>query len=247
MEINLKDKITYKNLYGILSLISNVNTLDLNGVEKGPISKVNINNVTLEQYCNYLKISHFLPKNNFTLKNIKLTGKYNIIQLVDLPRGKYYISTDKFDEEDLDENVTNTNQIDKVLNEIKDSDNTVLLKNKSNDKINIGNFDPQVYKIYYLKNLSGDSKTPTINLTYENNNTIIIVENTKANFVIHNESPNRIHCAKDENVEVESEELIEGFGETCKPTSTFQVILILMIIFIFYKLLTQRQTIKLFA
>ena len=44
MEINLKDKITYKNLYGILSLISNVNTLDLNGVEKGPISKVNINN-----------------------------------------------------------------------------------------------------------------------------------------------------------------------------------------------------------
>ena len=67
---NLKDKITYKNLSGILSLINNVNTLDLNGVEKGPISKVDINNVTLEQYCNYLKISHFLPKNNFTLKNI---------------------------------------------------------------------------------------------------------------------------------------------------------------------------------
>ena len=250
MEISLKGKVNYKNFSSILGLVNNVNIVDLNGVEQGQIKNVNIDKVTLEQYCNFLKVSHFLPKDEFNLTNISMIGKYNVIQLTDLPRGKYYISTDTIEENAIDENVNNIEQIDEIFNEIQQSSNTVLIKNKSNDEIAIGNFDPKIYKVFYLKNISGDTKTPTINLTYENNNSIIIIENTKANFIINNESINRVECANrndiNEDILVPDEEIIEGFSCMCKKTSPFQILLIAVIIYIFFKLLTQRETIKLF-
>lgn len=250
MKINLKGKVNYKNFSSILSLTNNINTVDLNGVEQGQIKNVNIDKVTLAQYCNLLKVSHFLPEDEFNLTNISMIGKYNVIQLTDIPKGKYYISTDTLEENVLDENLNNIEQIDEIFNEIQQSNNTVLIKNKSNDKITIGNFDPKIYKVFYLKNISGDTKTPTINLTYENNNSIIIIENTKANFIINNESKNRIQCANnniiDEDILVANEETIEGFSCMCKKTSPFQMLLIAVVIYIFFKLLTQRETIKLF-
>tara|TARA_B100000524_G_scaffold336907_1_gene227182 strand:+ start:487 stop:1242 length:756 start_codon:yes stop_codon:yes gene_type:complete len=250
MHINIKDKVNYKNFSSILGLINNVNIVDLNGLDQGQIKNVNIDNVTLEQYCNFLNVSHFSPKDEFNLTNISMIGKYNVIKLTDLPRGKYYLSTDTIEENVLDENLNNVEQIDEIFTEIQQSSNTILIKNKSNDEIAIGNFDPKIYKVFYLKNISGDTKTPTINLTYENNNCVIIAENTKANFIINNESINRVHCANnnitDENILVPDEEIIEGFSCLCKKTSPFQMLLIAVVIYIFFKLLTERETIKLF-
>ena len=57
MHINIKDKVNYKNFSSILGLINNVNIVDLNGLDQGQIKNVNIDNVTLEQYCNFLNVS----------------------------------------------------------------------------------------------------------------------------------------------------------------------------------------------
>ena len=46
---------------------------------------------------------------------------------------------------------------------IKNNLATLLVKNKSHDKFEIRDYDLKKYKIYYFKNISGDTKTPIIN------------------------------------------------------------------------------------
>ena len=305
MLINIKDKVDYKNFITILKLMEGTNSIDVTGKDKGKINNVNIKNIIMEQYCNIFQASHFTPNNKFNLTNINMDGRFNIIELIDLPKGTYIFDIKNNFEEDTNSEVNNTqvplDKIDKILKTIEKSDKTLLVKNKSHNNFEIKDYDLKEYKVYYLKNISGDSRTPTINIDYHHDNLKLIVDSTVARIIVNNKSTSRIDHKKilknkiideevnmdemdeldemyemdeldemdeierftkeeeemeeldeieqftgeeeDEN-EMEEEGEIETFGNSC--TSSGQTILILIILFFVFKLVTRRQTIKLF-
>ena len=171
MLINIKDKVNYKNFITILKLIEGVNSIDVTGKDKGEINNVDIKNIIMEQYCNIFQASHFTPNNKFNLTNIYMDGKYNIIELTDLPKGTYIFDFKNNFEEDTNSKVNSTkvpfDKIDKILKTIEKSDKTLLLKNKSHNKFEITDHDLKRYKVYYLKNVSGDTQIPIININYK--------------------------------------------------------------------------------
>ena len=119
MLINIKDKVNHNNFVTILKLIEGTNSIDVTGKDKGEINNVNIKNITMEQYCNIFQASHFTPNNKFNLTNINMDGKFNIIELTDLPKGTYIFDIKNNFEEDANSEENNAqlslDKIDKIF------------------------------------------------------------------------------------------------------------------------------------
>merc|ERR1711871_867614 len=92
MKIDIKDKINYNNFTTILSLFKSVKSLNLTGKDKKKLKKAIIEDIVLDEYCNMLRLSHFRQMKKFIIRNINLNGRYNVIELIDIPKGKFRIS-----------------------------------------------------------------------------------------------------------------------------------------------------------
>lgn len=200
MLINVKDKINYKNFITVLKLFDEANSIDVTGKDKGEINNVNIKNITMEQYCNIFQASHFTPNKKFELTNINMDGRFNIIELTDLPKGRFVFKVKNSFEEDVNSEVgcnqVSLDKIDKILKTIERQEKTYLIKNKSHDKFDINHLDLNKYRVHFLKNISGDTMVPLININYNHDNLKLILDNTVGTIVINNISEPRIKHSK---------------------------------------------------
>ena len=252
MIINLEDKIKHENLSTVLELIEDVNVFKTTGKDKSVVKNVNIKNITLKKYCNVFKVSHFHPTKSFNLTDITMEGKYNVIELTDLPKGKFVFNIRSPSNNEDDEMEQKIDNLFKSLEDGGAAGQVVTFKNKTNDNINIGNYDYDKYKLYYVRNLKGKDKMLNLTINYEHNNLKLVLDNINATVVINNLSDSRISCvSEDEILDLDEEEEdehreIENFGNSKKCTSGGEIILIALIIFAVFKIVTKRQIIKIF-
>ena len=247
------DKISYETYNTVLQLIGGLNKVTIDGITMGEMKNVVIKDNNFKNYCNKITIKHIHPKNKeLEISNNTLIGKYNLINLIDLKSGEYSFNVRK-----------STNKIDNVVSEHKKGmirsvfstlrglgkiGHVRLIKDQTTNKpILIGGLDYEKNKVLYLKNISGEkSKPANITITYEHNNLQLICDNVNANITIRNKSQERIVPCKNEK-EKEKEKVKEGFsiaGKDC--TSGKEMLIIGLIIFLVYKMLTKRTIIKLF-
>ena len=89
MLLNLKESINKNNFIPILETQKSVNHMNLSGIGKGQIKKSEFEDINLENYCNIFRVKHIRPSEKFTIMNIHMTGRYNIIELTNIPQGKF--------------------------------------------------------------------------------------------------------------------------------------------------------------
>jgi len=273
--INLKD-VNIQNYTAILSLIKDLNIKTIDGAEMRSLKNVSIENISMNNFCNIFEVKHMTPENEFKLSGINLKGKYNLINLIDLPKGTFRITVNKSDS-NLDSKLSiekreNLDMIfDKFTPECKVS-GILLTKEKSTaEEININKEDINKNKVVYLKDINGANpiEFAKINLTYDHNKLHLICENVNAFIIINNESEPRVGSITQQGVitqqvastqqaastqqvdttqQASSTQQVDTFTnlENISCTSTGEKLIIALIIFAVYKLLTKRQLIKIF-
>lgn len=251
LTINLKD-VTLQNYTAILSLIKGLNSRTINGADMNALNNADIVDIEMNNFCNIFQVKHMTPKVNFVLTDITLIGKYNLINLKDLPKGTFTIKVNKsVDAVNNLLSIEKRENIDLIFDKLSPTcpvSGVFLVKDQStSQQINITNLDYTENKVVYLKDINGgtsvDDVEPAakIELTYDHNKLYLICENVNANITIYNESRQRvINVDKCTNIET----FTSSNNITC--TSGGEKLIIALIIFAVYKLLTKREIIKIF-
>ena len=273
--INLKD-VNIQNYTAILSLIKDLNIKTIDGAEMRSLKNVSIENISMNNFCNIFEVKHMTPENKFKLSGINLKGKYNLINLIDLPKGTFRITVNKSDG-NLDSKLSiekreNLDMIfDKFTPECKVSGILLTKEQSTTEEINISKGDINENKVVYLKDINGvnPNEFAKINLTYDHNKLHLICENVNAFIIINNESEPRVGSITQQGVitqqvastqqaastqqvdttqQASSTQQVDTFTnlENISCTSTGEKLIIALIIFAVYKLLTKRQLIKIF-
>jgi hypothetical protein len=254
------DKVSYETYNTIIDLIGGFNRVSVNGVTLGSMDHVEIKDNKLKNYCNKFTVKHFYPKEKgIVIKNNTMVGKYNLINLVDLKKGSYSFKIRKSNEKINNALTFNKKEMaNTVFSALKNhgaAGHVKVIKDITTRKnIIIGGYDIKKNKVLYLQNISGkDGKPVNIDITYEDNHIQLVCENVNANINLHNKSePRIVPCTKlNKEVEEDNKERIirinEGFSSTNNGcTSGKEMIIIGVIIFLVYKMLTKRTIIKLF-
>lgn len=214
-----------------------------------------IDDIKLKSYCNIFDIKNINlvdKSKKIESKNIVLEGKYNIISLSNLQKGKFEIkSVGNTLEKDI-KKIKIINKIDKMFSVIENNVKEVNEYNKNiktnldflyfdkkstnNKKLMIENISPSL-KTIYLKNISKD-----IVINYNTNNIKIILENVNAKVILLNNSElTSFNCIKEKSKNKEQ------FGNSLKNSCTNkgQSIIILIAIYFLFTMLTKKQVIKL--
>lgn len=248
------NKISYETYNTILDLIGGFNKVSVNGVTMGTMKNVEIKDNEMKNFCNKFTIKHMFPKEgDLIIKNNKMTGKYNLINLSDIKKGVFTFKVRKATEK-IKDTLSNSKKemANTVFNTLKnqgEQGHIKIIKNiETNKDIIIGGFDINKNKVLYLKNISGKNDKPAnIEITYEHNHIQIVCENVNANIKINNQSMPRIKPCVNEKEDNNKKVIKEGFSITNNGcTSGKEMIVIALIIFLVYKMLTKRTIIKLF-
>jgi|UniRef100_A0A6C0IV52 hypothetical protein len=269
LTINLKD-VNLENYTTILSLIKGLNMRTINGADMRSLTNVSIKMIQMKNFCNIFHVKHLTPKGKFELTNIYLKGKYNLINLIDLPKGTFQITVHKSD--DTIDNLLSSEKrenIDLIFDKLSSKcevSRVLLIKDKSEDfQIDNSELDYTKNKVVYLKDINGVEPTAyaTIDLTYDHNKLYLICENVNAIININNQSEPRVgyydkskqnHTGNPDvithnqfnipNRHTQLDTFTNSSNITC--TSGGEKLVIALIIFAIYKLLTKRQIIKIF-
>lgn len=235
--------INFRNFTKILDSIEGVKTIKLTGKDYKS-KKVFIEDVNMNNYCNMISLKNFYSKKQFNLRNISMSGKYNIIELTNIPKGTFTISIDnELNQGMMSEESNQNKKVDNVLKKLKKKsyDGKILIvENCKTDDITIDNVDLDKARVYYLTDIEAKTENKIVDLyvNYTHGRLILILENIKANLVINNTSDKLVRKNKvKENFE--NQIMIENFKNTRNYTSYLEIIIILFILFIVYKILTK--------
>jgi len=87
VKIDIKNKINYKNFTTILSMLDNVDKIELSDLYN--------NKKSLNKFCNLVKLKNIDPNIPLINLNIEMKGRYNIIELTDIPKGELNFNISK--------------------------------------------------------------------------------------------------------------------------------------------------------
>lgn len=235
--------INFRNFTKILDSIEGIKTIKLTGKDY-PSEEVLIEDVNMNNYCNMISLKNFYSKKQFNLRNISMSGKYNIIELTNIPKGTFTISiNNELNQRMMSEESNQNKKVDNVLKKLKKKsyDGKILIvENCKTDDITIDNVDLDKARVYYLTDIEAKTENKIVDLyvNYTHGRLILILENIKANLVINNTSDKLVRKNKvKENFE--NQIMIENFKNTRNYTSYLEIIIILFILFIVYKILTK--------
>ena len=237
--------INFRNFTKILDSIEGVKTIKLTGKDY-PSEEVLIEDVNMNKFFNMITLKNFYSKKQFNLRNISMSGKYNIIELTNIPKGTFTISIDnELNQGIMYEQFNQNKKVDNVLKKLKKKsyDGKILIvENCKTDDITIDNVDLDKAKVYYLTDIEAktENKSVDLNINYNHGRLILVLENIKANLVINNTSDKIIRKNMIEEDEYfKNQIMIENFKNTRNYTSYLEIIIIIFILFIVYKILTK--------
>ena len=128
VKIDIENKINFKNFTTILSMIESVDKIES--------TDLNTSKKMLNGYCNLVSLKNINPNTPIVNLNIEMKGKYNIIELIDIPKGELnctisnnYDLTKTLEDDEIDEEIESFSNVDSE----EESDGELLSGNLSEE------------------------------------------------------------------------------------------------------------------
>jgi len=184
VKIDIENKINYKNFTTILSMLENVDKIELNDLL--------VNKKTTTSYCNLVSLKNINPNTPIANLNIEMKGKYNIIELIDIPKGelnfnisKKYDLTSTLEEDEVSvddeiEGFSDINSEEESYGELLDGNLSEEIQDKFLDELE----DGEIVEDYPETNEEVDEEVKSKNLSTGERYSKKFLQNKKINLIM---------------------------------------------------------------